>query len=164
MAFLGTLPHLGGWKRWGIRKGVLLPCLEDRAKCCARHFCRKVQKLHQFPTHAEGSCVGQITRESKVLSWHWCSLWAVLSAALLAFLSAVLTVQIAFHTTSQQGVLTGLTAWHEMSPYLLPPSHDTDNHVNFPEAAGDPGWGEMALSKVQHPEAPGLSADPGGKW
>lgn len=76
MAFLGTLPHLGGWKRWGIRKGVLLPCLEDRAKCCARHFCRKVQKLHQFPTHAEGSCVGQITRESKVLSWHWCSLWA----------------------------------------------------------------------------------------
>lgn len=74
------------------------------------------------------------------------------------------TVQIAFHTTSQQGVLTGLTAWHEMSPYLLPPSHDTDSHVNFPEVAGDLGWGEMALSKVQHPEAPGLSVDPGGKW
>lgn len=62
MAFLGSLPHLGGWKRWGIRKGVLLPFLEGRAKCCAWHFSRRVQKLQQFTTRVEGSCVGQVTR------------------------------------------------------------------------------------------------------
>lgn len=105
-------------------------------------FWERVQKLQQFFKHVKKSRWGP--------DCFWVStkfhFGLVLPDGLWVFVSAVVPIQIMFHTTSQQSVLMGPTAWHEKASLppatpLLPLSHDTDHNVSFPEEVQDPGVG-----------------------